>query len=69
MLIVVIIEAVLILVLLFNLRPKYDGSMVLTETDTKKTYSIEADTDPYAWGTKKKVVLKVKHFLAEVTRE
>jgi hypothetical protein len=40
-------------------RPKYDGSMVVTDTETKKTFSLEMDTDPDNLDKQKRIVLRV----------
>lgn len=67
--IIVTIESLTILVLLFKLRRKpYDGSMLVTDTDEKTTFTLEIDVDPDTFAQRKTIVFQVKHFLEEVPR-
>lgn len=58
--IIIIIEGILLGLTTFKLRkPEYDGVMVVMDTEDKKTFSLEINTDPDKLDQKKQIVLKV----------
>lgn len=59
---VVVQFVVLVGVLIVTSRRKYDGSMVVTDTASKKVFTLEIDTDPDKLDEKKSIVLKVEHY-------
>lgn len=59
--IVAVLEALVILTLAVRLtRAKYDGNVVVHETDDKKTFSIEINGDPDKLDQKKEIRLRVR---------
>lgn len=68
--VLVAIEAFLIAIIVYQkLRPKYDGSMVITETTEKKVFSLEIERDPDTLALQKQIVLEVKNFSEVGARE
>ena len=59
LLIIAIIEALCILVILIKRKPRYDGAIIVMETEEKKIFSIEIASNPDRLDEKKKVVLQV----------
>lgn len=61
LLLIVILQTVVIAALIAKtFRVKYDGTMVVRDTEEKKVFTLEFDdTDPDTFDKKKQIVLKV----------
>lgn len=58
----ILIELIIIGFLLFRRKmPSYDGTMVVYETDEKKTFSLEIETPPDKMTAQKDIKLRVTH--------
>ena len=59
--IIIIVQFVLLLIAAAKIsHKKYQGSMVVTDTETKKLFSLEMDVDPNTLDTRKEIVLRVR---------
>lgn len=59
LIVLVILEALLILRLVAKLRNRYDGNMVVHDTEQKTTFSLEILTDPEKLVKQNSITLKV----------
>lgn len=60
LIVLIVLEALLLLRLAIKLRRrKYDGNMVVHDTDDKTTFSLEIDTEPAVLVNQKSISLKV----------
>ena len=66
-LIIAIVEfLILVVTAQRNRARRYDGRMVVTETETKKVFSLELDRDPDDLSKQRRMTLKVLNNVDEV---